>query len=218
MIERLKQLQSTGGQFANIGNLSSELITNYALRKEIETLSKAFLNREVSGCKNCYADAYMELITLSIEKAMVKQASKFELIRGKLLRDIINMDVSKNMTQANITDELSLYHLKTNPECVKFFAKLPNDWEALVEAYLIPGTEPEQPKPEDDAAQLEAEKKLVDEIVAALESGISKTKLREQYKSVEKVGEKMLTGNLVNELIKRADAIIAAKNNNYIRL
>ncbi|MDR1335738.1 MAG: hypothetical protein LBK22_02785 [Tannerella sp.] len=218
MLERLRKLQETRGQYGNARQLTSVLASDYSLRREVEALSRYFLNRPVSGCGNCHADACTELLTLpieiAIEIAMKKQESRFELIRGKLLRDARNLDVSLNMTQANITDKLALYHLKTNPGCKKFFIRLPEDWEALVEAYIIPGDETGQPEdkpenPEDAAAQAEAEAALVAEIAAALNAGVSKTKLREQFKTVEKVGERMLTGNLVNELIKRADAITA---------
>ena len=111
MIERLKALQADKGQFSNSRELTKSLKTNQALRNEIKTLSRAFLHKEVSGCNNCYFDVYMELINLSTEKVM--KESQFELKRGKLLRDIVNFDISKNMTQGNITDELALYHLKT---------------------------------------------------------------------------------------------------------
>ena len=154
MIERLKKLQATRGQFANHSELSRCLKSDDSLRREIDALSRAFLNKKVSGCSNCYTDAYFELITLSIDKAMGK--SIFELKRGKLLRDVVNFDVSKNMTQANITDDLALYHLSTNPGCAKFFAVLPDNWEELVEAYnpdtygaeshTPPGTDEKPPK------------------------------------------------------------------------
>jgi hypothetical protein len=138
MIERLGKLQATRGQFSSMNELTSVIASDYTLRREIETLSEVFLHKSVSGCSNCHADACMELITLSIEKAMeAMKTSKFELIRGILLRDTVNMDISLHMTQANITDERSLYHLKTNPASKKFFAKLPEDWEALVKAYAI---------------------------------------------------------------------------------
>ena len=137
MIERLKILQANKGQFSNGRELTESLKNNQALRNEVKTLSKAFLHKEVSGCNNCYFDAYMELIKLNIEKIMTKQECQFELKRGKLLRDAVNLDVSKNMTQANITDELALYHLKTNPSCAKFFSTLPEDWEKQVKDFAL---------------------------------------------------------------------------------
>lgn len=145
MIARLKTLQGGKGQFSSNRELTARLETDKALRKEIDTLSRAFLNKPVSGCSNCYSDAYLELITLSIDKAMEKAACQFALRRGKLLRDVVNLDVSLNMTQANITNELALYHLKTNPQCVDFFEKLPEDWQSQVEAYTIPGKNKEKP-------------------------------------------------------------------------
>ena len=146
MIERLKKLRATKGQFANHSELSRCLKSDNSLRQEIDALSHAFLNKKVSGCSNCYSDAYFELITLSIDKVMDK--SIFELKRGALLYGDESIGIEKYTTQANITDELALYHLKTKPSCMKLFAKLPENWEEMVEAYELPTNEqkPEKKK------------------------------------------------------------------------
>lgn len=137
MIERLKILKTSKGQFANNSELSERLKNDEALRKEVETLSRAFLNKTVSGCNNCYADAYYELINLDIQKAMDKEKCQFKLRAGALLRDI-NGDIGKNMTQANITDDLSLYHLKTNPNNKRLFHTLPESLDKLLEEFKLP--------------------------------------------------------------------------------
>jgi hypothetical protein len=162
MIERLRELQANKGQFSNGKELTDSLKTNQALRNEVKSLSKAFLHKEVSGCNNCFFDAYMELINLKIENIMTKQECQFELKRGKLLRDAVNLDISKNMTQANITDELALYHLKTNPSCEKFFSKLPEDWEKQVEDFVLDTTKKETSKegaPKKEKAKKDTTKK-----------------------------------------------------------
>ena len=133
MIQRLKTLQAKKAQYPNGRVLMQSLKTDLVLRKEIETLSKQFLDKTVKGCSNCYYDAYLELISLSVDKIMNKQQCRFEIRRGVLLRDVVNLDISKNMTQANITDELALYHLKTNPKCAEKFSRLPENWKELVE-------------------------------------------------------------------------------------
>ena len=132
MIERLKALQSGKGQFTGGGKLSEYLKTNKALRKEIEQLSKVFLYKEVRGCGNCYADAYLELTSLNLEKVKKSMECKFKLRKGALLRDVINHDMKLLCTQANITDELALYHLRTNPNCKKFFELLPDNLDELL--------------------------------------------------------------------------------------
>lgn len=137
MIERLKTLQATRGNYRNGAELSKELGKNYQLRKEIELLSRKYLNRTVSGCGNCFFDAYIELINLETKTIMEKEECKFRIRRGKLLKDAVNQNVSLIMTQANITNELALYHLKTNPDSVEYFEELPEDWEALVENFDV---------------------------------------------------------------------------------
>lgn len=71
---------------------------------------------------------------------MSKIECQFELKRGKLLRDVVNQDVSKNMTQFNISNELALYHLKTNPGCCNFFSQLPEDLDAQLEGFSVEAT------------------------------------------------------------------------------
>ncbi len=49
---------------------------------------------------------------------MQEEECKFKFAPGgKLLLDAVNGDVLKATTQANISGELALYHLKTNPYC-----------------------------------------------------------------------------------------------------
>lgn len=198
MIRRLKILQANKRQFPSRKELSESLKNDKALRKEVETLSKAFLYRSVSGCGNCYMDAYLELVNLPIEKMMQKQECLFELQRGKLLRDVINLDVSLNMTQANITNELSLYHLKTNPKSKQFFSRLPDNLDELLDGYKLPG---------EDSSLTEDELQLIDEIAVLLKAGETKTNIRDKYKDVEKVGSKKLTVALLNNFIKEAEKL-----------
>ena len=137
MIESLIILQETKGQFAGMSELSLALKSDLALRSRIETLSRIYLHRTVSGCNNCYCDAYLELIHLNIDKAMAQENSKFKLKAGALLRDVVNFDISKNATQHNLTDELALYHLKTHPEYADLFEKLPKSWQKMAEKFVI---------------------------------------------------------------------------------
>ena len=128
MIERLEKLQAEKKRFSNGSDLDNQLKTNKALQREIEVLSKAFLNKSVSGCSNCYMDAYIELVNLNIKKAMAKVNSKFKLRAGALLRSS-DGDISKNVSQANLDDDKAIYHLKANPKAIKYFEKLPTQEE-----------------------------------------------------------------------------------------
>lgn len=128
MIARLEKLQAEKKRFSSGGELSNHLKNNEALRRDIEALSRAFLNKSVSGCSNCYMDAYLELINLNIKKAMTKVNSKFKLRAGALLRSP-DGDISKNVSQFNLTDDLAIDHLKANPNSIKYFDKYPTQEE-----------------------------------------------------------------------------------------
>ena len=56
----------------------------------------------------------------------------FELKAGALLIDVERGDNSKMATQHNLTDELALYHLRTNPKCIRLFTKYPDNWQEMV--------------------------------------------------------------------------------------
>lgn len=173
MLDRLLTLQRTKGQFANGGELSKALDTDHVLRNEINLLTKVFLNRTLSGCNSCYMDAYFELLTVSQEKALQIMETKdmnFTLRAGALLMDYD--DMSKNMTNANISMDLSLYHLRKNPSCRKLFTKLPENIDQL-----IAGTNEQKPKEE---AQLSP---LAIELKSLIDGGMPKTKARTAVKT-----------------------------------
>lgn len=74
--------------------------------------------------------------------------SKYKLRSGALLRDI-NGDSSKMLSNANMTDELAEYHLRTNPKCIKFFEVMPQIIEvvAVEEPINVETTEEVEPQP-----------------------------------------------------------------------
>lgn len=137
MLNRLQKLQANRSQLASGGELTKACKTDSVLRHEIEVLAKHYLSKSVSGCSNCYFDAYFELINLNLEKAMSKDTCNFKLRAGALLHDVVNFDNDLLCSNANLTNDLALYHLKTNPNAKKFFEKLPDDVDKLVEAYSI---------------------------------------------------------------------------------
>lgn len=171
------------------------------LQREISELARHYLGREVRGCSNCYSDALFELLTLNIERAMQKEECKFKLRGGKLLLDAVNGDVSKAMTQANISDELALYHLKTNPYCEEYFEELPTDWKEQVEAF-----DPDmmcKGKVNTEVFDPEKYRAIIDEMTENLKGGMSKNKLIEKFKGVEFEG-KSLTSKEIKECLKEA--------------
>lgn len=143
MIERLQILQANKGQFKNNNELSLKLKADAQFKQEITSLARIYLNRSISGCGNCYADAYFELIHLDIKKAMEKEACKFRLFAGALLRDR-NGDMSKLCSNHNITNELALYHLSTNPNCKSSFQEVPENLDELLQEFNSPIAEEEK--------------------------------------------------------------------------
>lgn len=211
MIERLKKLQSDKSRYPNGRVLAQSLTSNQSLRDEVKKLGKHFLKREIKGCSNCITDAYFELMKLSIETVMNKKECQFEIRRGALLHDVVNYDVSKCMTQNNITDELALYHLKTNPSCIKYFSRLPENWEELVgkteQERLQAEAEAKQKAEEQERLQAEAEAVIIAEIAVKLNEGETKTSIKNHYKEVKEVGSKKLTAALLVYLIKEAEKL-----------
>ncbi len=219
MIQRLLKFQENKGQFANGSELFNACKSNNDLRSELETLCRYFLNRSISGCQNCYMDAYIELSNLNIQKVMEKQKCDFKLRAGALLRDVAGRDPKKNCTNANLTNELALYHLKTNPGCRKYFEKVPGDLSERLKSYLLPAEkeirakqeaaekEAKEAKEAAEKVQTEAEEKAVVQIAELLKAGETKTVIKDKFKEIEKVGEKTTTVKFISELIGRAEKL-----------
>lgn len=132
MIDRLLTLQRTARPLINAGRAAgSAIMQDGKLKKEISALYMYYFGRAITGCKNCYADALIELCTLKKEIAM-KKTELFTLKRGVMLKDTRNRDVRLTLVRGGETEEKVLYHLYTNPECKKYFEVLPDD-ETLAE-------------------------------------------------------------------------------------
>lgn len=163
MIERLNILKSK--KFSSATDLREALKNDTTLRNEVELLSKRFLGRSVSGCGNCFFDAYMELINLK----KMEEKSKFQVKRGAVLYDPVNQDAGKVLTAANCTDELALYHLKNNPNARKFFSTLPDDVDDLIENFGK--KEDKKQSGKEPVVLSEVEQAEIEPVKAALASG-----------------------------------------------
>lgn len=201
MIERLRAIQALRPLFNDGRSLHERVQQDGELQREISELARHYLGREVRWCTNCYSDALFELLTLNIERAMQKEECKFKLRGGKLLLDAVNGDVSKAMTQANISDELALYHLKTNPYCEEYFEELPTDWKEQVEAFDI--DKMSKGKSNSEVFDPERYRAIIDEMTEDLKGGMSKNKLIEKFKGVD-FGGKNLTNKEIRECLKEA--------------
>lgn len=119
--------------FRNGASLDLSLRNDKALRAEIEYLAFVLLERRVQGCTNCYTDAYFELLNFDEKMAIEKNKCVFHLRNGVLLKDV-NGDKSKMMSNHNISNELAVYHLTTNPNCKRFFDR-PADIDKAIEDF-----------------------------------------------------------------------------------
>lgn len=133
MLEKLKQFQANRKQYNNINEVAVDLRTNTTLKHDIDQLSRALFHKEVSGCINCYLDAYVHLMNLKIDDAIQKLQCPFALREGALLQDFD--DPTKLCSQANLTTRLALHHLAKNPASVKYFILLPDNWQQQAEEY-----------------------------------------------------------------------------------
>ena len=95
-----------------------------------------------TDCGNCWLDAFVLLMRSSKQKLQAMKERQFELKAGALLVDVVKGDNALMATHHNLTDELALYHLRTNPKCIKLFAKYPAEWEQLVEESTEEQTKP----------------------------------------------------------------------------
>lgn len=102
-------------------------------RGQLERLYERYFHRKLNkGCTSCWLDAYVLLMRYDINKLTQMADRQFELKAGALLVDVVSGANELMASHHNLTDELALYHLRTNPKCIKHFAKYPENWEELV--------------------------------------------------------------------------------------
>lgn len=115
---------------------SSEFSEEFKYATE-ELYEKAYKQKLNKSCSECWVDAYVLLIRLDAKKYESMESRQFDLKAGALLLDVVNGDNEKMVTRINLTDDLALYHLKTNPKCEDQFSVMPDNWNELVEAYEL---------------------------------------------------------------------------------
>lgn len=142
----------------------------------------------------------------------------FWLLAGALLYDAVNFDNDLLCSNANITDDLALYHLKTNPNCRHLFQTLPDNVDELISAFVVPNSDVQTPisgAPITDEeavqiqAQVDAENVVVAQIVEQLKVGATKEAIIESFSDVKTVGTKKLNKSFLIELVDRATAQIS---------
>lgn len=137
MQDRIEALKKRGKAFRNASELTDNIKNNADFADEIRFLAKELLNKTVTGCGNCLADAYFEIINI---KNMPSE--KYSLRAGVVLPDPTgNFDKSKMLTRKTLTDELAELHLRENKNAWKYFDRLPGDWRKCLNVNA--GTESE---------------------------------------------------------------------------
>lgn len=94
--------------------------------------AKAFEKR---GCNQCYQDAFIEMF-IYVKTKGLRDMPNFILKRGQVLT-VSNVDKDGNKTRtlynrSNVTDEVSISHLKKYPKTIDWFESVPENWEELV--------------------------------------------------------------------------------------
>lgn len=121
-----------------------ELIRDDAdFRRETERLYVGIFHQSLNkSCSNCWFDAFILLMRTDLNKLNAMKEKRFDLRAGAVLYDVVNHDPAKTVTHHNITDELALYHLRTNPDYIKFFNLYPDNWQELALASSQSATAP----------------------------------------------------------------------------
>lgn len=100
-------------------------------RDETERLYVSIYHQKLNkSCGDCWLDAYILIMKGNPVKLRAMADKKFNLRAGAVLIDPYG-DPDKTITHHNVTDELALYHLRTHPDCAKYFSDLPKNWEVL---------------------------------------------------------------------------------------
>jgi hypothetical protein len=140
MENRLRDLQQ---QIKSKDEVVKLIASSDTFKTELSTLSKRFLRKEVSGCNTCYYDAYVKLLLIK----EIMPDCDFQLRSGALLKDLI-FKKQKMVSKHNITNELALYYLKTQPIYRKFFTVMPKNVDTLVANFDIVKMKVIEPKEE----------------------------------------------------------------------
>lgn len=177
--------------------VKARIQTEESFRQEIESIYVATTHRKLNkGCNDCWLDAFILLTRTDINKLESMGTRQFELKTGALLIDVECGDNAKLASHHNLTDELALYHLATNPKCIKKFAKYPENYEQLVAEYIAG----QDKKPTDGEEN---------EVREALEKAVSKAKsaLTTAKKNLSKVQK----GTDANKIAKAEERVATAE-------
>ena len=138
MLERLRAYQSKYGSLKGEAYRAHtlELEKNPALHREVDELSRYFLNKSVSRCGFCLIEADLALRRITEQQMKNVAHPDYELRAGALLHDPINKEFSKILTPRNITEDLCLYHIAFNKDALSYFTRVPEDLNDRLEKFM----------------------------------------------------------------------------------
>ena len=138
MLERLRAYQSKYGHLRGEAYRAHtlELEKNPALHREIDELSRYFLDKSVSRCGFRLIEADLALRRITEQQMKNVAHPDYELRAGTLLHDPINKEFSKILTPRNITEDLCLYHIAFNKNALSYFTRVPEDLKDRLEKFM----------------------------------------------------------------------------------
>lgn len=195
MLERLRAYQSKYGSLKGEAYRAHtlELEKNPALHREVDELSRYFLNKSVSRCGFCLIEADLALRRITEQQMKNVAHPDYELRAGTLLHDPINKEFSKILTPRNITEDLCLYHIAFNKDALSYFTRVPEDLNDRLEKFVVRyGKEMPDKDMEIKKRQAQVLSKQIESVKAELEELNKKqielnAKLDEYFKASEAI-------------------------------
>lgn len=195
MLERLRAYQSKYGSLKGEAYRAHtlELEKNPALHREVDELSRYFLNKSVSRCGFCLIEADLALRRITEQQMKNVAHPDYELRAGTLLHDPINKEFSKILTPRNITEDLCLYHIAFNKDALSYFTRVPEDLNDRLEKFMVRyGKEMPDKDMETKKRQAQVLSKQIESVKAELEELNKKqielnAKLDEYFKAMEAI-------------------------------
>ena len=195
MLERLRAYQSKYGSLKGEAYRAHtlELEKNPALHREVDELSRYFLNKSVSRCGFCLIEADLALRRITEQQMKNVAHPDYELRAGTLLHDPINKEFSKILTPRNITEDLCLYHIAFNKDALSYFTRVPEDLNDRLEKFMVRyGKEMPDKDMEIKKRQAQVLSKQIESVKAELEELNKKqielnAKLDEYFKAMEAI-------------------------------
>lgn len=195
MLERLRAYQSKYGSLKGEAYRAHtlELEKNPALHREVDELSRYFLNKSVSRCGFCLIEADLALRRITEQQMENVAHPDYELRAGTLLHDPINKEFNKILTPRNITEDLCLYHIAFNKDALSYFTRVPEDLNDRLEKFMARyGKEMPDKDVEIKKRQAQVLSKQIDSVKAELEELTKKqtelnAKLEEYSKAMNAV-------------------------------